>query len=392
MSDITLVILSAGDSTRFVKDADNTKKQWIWVKNSNNNEDLPLWRYVTDSFKEMGIFDKIVITSSLDEISYMNKFIEDERLISGGKTRSHSMLNALEDIDTKYVMITDMARACIPQDVIDRLIQSKNDADCIVPVLIPSDTIVYDESTIDRDSVKIIQTPQLSNTIRLKEALKNAIDNDIDFTDDSSAIKANGGNVKYIEGDEKAKKITYLKDMFFLKDLGCFDEPSNITFCGTGIDIHGFEEGKQAILGGVKLKSDYGFKAHSDGDVLIHSLIDAILGAIGGGDIGEFFPDTDDQYKDIDSVILLKHIVDFSSKVGFEIVNIDLTIVCEIPKINPYKDEIASNLSKILGLKKFKINIKATTSEKMGFIGRKEGIMVQSIATMKYKNLINKSK
>ena len=393
MSDITLVILSAGDSTRFIKESNNTKKQWIWVKNPNNSEDIPLWRYVTDSFRSMYQFEHIVITSSKDEINYMQKFLEnDEQIVLGGATRSHSMLNALENITTKYVMITDMARACIPKNLIDRLIKANDDEefDCIVPILQPSDTIVYEDETIDRDKVKIIQTPQLSNTQKLKNALQTNLSQNIDFTDDSSAIKSMGGSIKYVDGDEQARKITYLKDIDYLSDIGCFDAPSSITFSGSGLDIHSFELGKDAVLGGVKLDSKYGFKAHSDGDVLIHSIIDSILGAIGAGDIGEFFPDTDEQYKGIDSTILLSKIVDFVSKVGFEIVNIDVLILCEIPKITPYKDEITISLSNLLGIKKYKINIKATTSEKMGFIGREEGIAVQSIATMKYKNLIRK--
>jgi len=287
-------------------------------------------------------------------------------------------------------MITDMARSCISQDMLQRLIQAKDEADCIVPMLRISDTVVYKNETIDRDKVKIIQTPQLSNTQKLKNALQINLSKNIDFTDDSSAIKSVDGSIKYVDGDEKARKITYLKDINYLSDIECFKAPSNITFCGSALDIHSFEKGKKAILGGIELKSDYGFKAHSDGDVLIHSIIDSILGACGAGDIGEFFPDTDEQYKNIDSTILLSKIVDFVSKVGFEIVNVDVLILCEIPKITPYKDKIAISLSNLLGIKRYKINIKATTSEKMGFIGRKEGIAVQSIATLKYKNLIRK--
>ena len=143
-------------------------------------------------------------------------------------------------------------------------------------------------------------------------------------------------------------------------------------------------------LGGIQLPTDYGFKAHSDGDVLIHSVIDALLGAAGAGDIGEFFPDTDEEYKDIDSTILLEKIVEFISNVGYEIVNVDLTIIAQIPKINPHKDEIKNSMSNLLGIAKQFVNIKATTAEKMGFIGRSEGIAVQSIATLKYNNWINK--
>ena len=144
------------------------------------------------------------------------------------------------------------------------------------------------------------------------------------------------------------------------------------------------------FLGGIKLPYEYGFKAHSDGDVLIHSLIDALLGAAGAGDIGEFFPDTDDTYKGIDSKILLEKIVNFIYSVGYEIVNIDLTIIAQKPKINPFKNDIKSSISKLLNLPKQFINIKATTAEKLGFIGREEGVAVQSIANLKYYNWMEK--
>jgi 2-C-methyl-D-erythritol 4-phosphate cytidylyltransferase/2-C-methyl-D-erythritol 2,4-cyclodiphosphate synthase len=138
------------------------------------------------------------------------------------------------------------------------------------------------------------------------------------------------------------------------------------------------------FLGGVNIDSSFGFKAHSDGDILIHSIIDALLGACGAGDIGEFFPDTDKKYKNADSKLLLKYIVEFINNVGFEIVNIDLTILAEVPKINPYKIQIKTTMAKLLNIPKYKINIKATTSEKMGFIGRKEGVAVLSTANLKY--------
>lgn len=137
-------------------------------------------------------------------------------------------------------------------------------------------------------------------------------------------------------------------------------------------------------LGGIQIDVEYGFKAHSDGDVLIHSLIDALLGACGAGDIGEFFPDTDEKYKNVDSKILLKDIIKFIYNVGYEIVNVDLTIIAQQPKINPYKLQIKSKIAELLNIEKQFVNIKATTAEKLGFIGRKEGVAVQSIATLKY--------
>ena len=368
MSDITLVVLCAGTSSRFGLKA---KKQWLRIENE------PLWLYVTERLQNHSQFDKIIVTSHKNEINYMQNFSDDIIFVSGGQTRQESMNNALKEVDTKYVMISDVARSCVPKNVIEELIANKDKADCIVPYLNVSDTVVLENDTINRDDVKLIQTPQLSNTIKLKDALTN----DTIFTDDSSAIKKMGGTIHYIQGSNDARKLTFDSD---LKEIPCLKASSKDFFTGTGFDIHPFEENKEMFLGGIKIDVPYGFKAHSDGDVLIHSVIDALLGAAGAGDIGEFFPDDDAQYKNIDSKILLSKIVEFINNVGYEIVNVDLTIIAQKPKINPYKKEIKTKIAQLLQLQKQFINIKATTAEKLGFVGRSEGVAVQSIATLKY--------
>ena len=370
MLDVTLIVLCAGNSTRFEH---KTKKQWIRIENE------PLWLNVTKRLASYSKFDSIIVASHEKELNYMKNFTDDYTFVKGGNTRQESILNCLEKVKTKYVMITDVARACIPQNVILNLLNEKDNADCIVPVLNVTDTVIYETNTINRDNVKLIQTPQLSNT----QILKNALDTKIEFTDESSAIKNINGTIKYIQGSNESKKLTLGNE---LEELPCLTPPSNNFFTGTGFDIHAFEDNKEMFLGGVKLPYEYGFKAHSDGDVLIHSVIDALLGACGAGDIGEFFPDTDEKYKGIDSKILLEEIVSFIYNVGYEIVNVDLTIIAQKPKINPFKNEIKTSMANLLGIEKPFVNIKATTAEKMGFIGRSEGIAVQSIATLKYYN------
>lgn len=368
MSDISLILLCAGNSTRFEL---SSKKQWLRTENS------PLWLFVTKRLSSFYSFNKIIIASHEDELNYMRNFTDDVTFVKGGETRQASMKNALKEVTTNYVMVTDVARACIPKDVISNLIDAKNNADCIVPILNVSDTVVFKNDTINRDEVKLIQTPQLSRT----DILKNALNTNEEFTDDSSAIKNIGGSVYYVQGSLKSKKLTFEED---IQAIECIKPPSKNFFTGTGFDIHPFENNKKMWLGGVNIDVDYGFKAHSDGDVLIHSVIDALLGACGAGDIGEFFPDTDERYKGVDSKELLKHIVKFIYNVGYEIVNVDLTIIAQKPKINPYKNQIKSTMSELLNLEKQFVNIKATTAEKLGFIGRSEGVAVQSIATLKY--------
>jgi 2-C-methyl-D-erythritol 4-phosphate cytidylyltransferase/2-C-methyl-D-erythritol 2,4-cyclodiphosphate synthase len=368
MEKITLVVLSAGGSTRFEH---SVKKQWLRVA------DEPVWLFVTNRLSKLHNFDQVIVVSSPEEISYMENFSDDFTFVAGGNSRQESMQNALKHIDSDYVMFTDVARTCIPDNIILDLIENKNKAKCIVPALSVNDTVILNGDTINRDDVKLIQTPQLSHT----KTLKKALDTSTEFTDDSSAIKALGEDVYYIQGSTKSAKLTFGSE---LSQLDCLENPSEDTFIGSGYDIHKFEEKKPMVLGGVQIPCEFGFKAHSDGDVLIHSVIDALLGAIGAGDIGEFFPDTDPKYKNANSQELLKYIVEFVQNVGYEIVNIDVLVLAEVPKLNPYKKLIKEKMASLLGLPKQKVNIKATTAEKMGFIGREEGVAVQSVASCKY--------
>ncbi|OHE12011.1 MAG: 2-C-methyl-D-erythritol 2,4-cyclodiphosphate synthase, partial [Sulfurimonas sp. RIFOXYB2_FULL_37_5] len=197
----------------------------------------------------------------------------------------------------------------------------------------------------------------------------------------SSAIVANGGKREFILGESDAHKITRIDD---LKKLSCLTPPSNNTLSGVGFDVHAFDDKGEMYLGGIKIESDYGFKAHSDGDVAIHALVDALLGAAGMGDIGMMFPDNDDAYKGIDSKELLKRVVTKLRHLGFVIVNIDLTIAAEKPRIGNYKIAMRKTLSSILNIESSRVNIKATTTEKLGFIGRGEGVGVIANANLKY--------
>jgi 2-C-methyl-D-erythritol 4-phosphate cytidylyltransferase/2-C-methyl-D-erythritol 2,4-cyclodiphosphate synthase len=368
LNDTTLVVLCAGESSRFSL---KPKKQWLRI------DDQPLWLNVTNRLSTYSDFEKIIVVGHQSEVDYMENFSRSFEYVAGGSTRQQSIGNALQKVTSKYVMITDVARCCVPESVIEDLITNKQKASCIIPVLNVADTVIYNGDTIDRDNVKLIQTPQLSKT----DILKKALDQKEEFTDDSSAIKALGESVYYIKGSTQSKKLTFGDE---IDDIVCLQSPSKDFFTGFGIDIHQFEQNKQMVLGGVSIDAPFGFKAHSDGDVLIHSIIDALLGASGAGDIGEFFPDNDPQYKNADSKELLKSIVKFINNVGYEIINIDLTILAEIPKINPHKKRIKYSLADLMHLPAYKINIKATTSEKMGFVGRKEGVTVYSVATLKY--------
>ena len=369
LSQTTLILLSAGSSSRFKS---SVKKQWLY------SGEIPLWLQVAQHFESMGLFEKIIIVSSSREIHYMKHFA-DYTFVEGGDSRQASLSNALSHVNSSYVMVSDIARCCIPEAMIQRILHAKNEAACIVPALPVTDTLYMENTPIDREKVKIIQTPQLSRT----KTLKQALDTKILFTDESSAIASLGQQIHFVEGSPLAHKLTTLDD---LPKLPCIQAPSSRTLTGYGIDIHPFETGKEMKLCGVTIDAEYGFKAHSDGDVAIHALIDALLGAAGMGDIGELYPDTEPVFAGADSTKLLEDTVERISSFGFEIGNIDMTIMAEAPKLLPYKAIMRTTLASVLGIPSNRINIKATTAEKLGFVGRKEGVTVHAVANLNYFN------
>jgi 2-C-methyl-D-erythritol 4-phosphate cytidylyltransferase/2-C-methyl-D-erythritol 2,4-cyclodiphosphate synthase len=367
LSDFTLVLLAAGNSTRFKVPV---KKQWLRIGHD------PLWFYVTNRIKESLPDSPIILAAHADEIPFIRSMC-NFTVVEGGATRQQSLKNALKEVKTPYVLVTDIARACVDPLLIERLLAAKDTADTIVPALDVHDTVVYNDETIVREQVKRVQTPQLSRT----NVLRNALETTQEFTDESSAIVAYGGTRLFVEGDVRAAKITHASDT---AGLECLLSPSPMLFTGNGFDVHGFEEGKPMVLGGVKIDSPFGFKAHSDGDVAIHALIDALLGAACLGDIGMLFPDTDCAYKNIDSKELLRLCVQKLHHFGFVIAHADITIIAQTPKIAAYKDAMRQTLASIMLIPASRVNVKATTTEHLGFIGRKEGVGVLATASVHY--------
>ncbi|MGX3011121.1 bifunctional 2-C-methyl-D-erythritol 4-phosphate cytidylyltransferase/2-C-methyl-D-erythritol 2,4-cyclodiphosphate synthase [Helicobacter sp. 23-1044] len=412
---MTLIIMSAGESTRFRADLPKkcaVKKQWIRVNGK------PLWLFVADILNARYKFAKVIITASALEVAYMKRFCDYE-IVCGGNTRQKSLENALKCVDSEFVAVSDAARFGVDFEVLDRLFAVDLGAiDCVMPVLGVADTIFIAESNTDfgaesnaifsaeslrylnRNAVKLVQTPQISRVSVLQKALKLG-----DFSDESSAINALGGKIATIKGSKMLDKLTDFGDLERI--LGNLDSHTfgaksgeshaqnsqnlsqNETFIGYGFDTHRFCDGDEIVLCGVKIPCEFGIEAHSDGDVALHALMDALLGAVGAGDIGEWFPPNDARFKSADSLELLGQIVDFVRGVGFEIVNVDLMILAEIPKITPHKDKMIEILSTALNLPKNRVNIKATTMEQMGFVGRKEGICAKAVASLKMANLKN---
>lgn len=369
MSDITLILLGAGSSSRFNAPV---KKQWLYTG------ELPLWLHVAQSFERSHPFAKVVIVSTAFEIALMEQFA-DYTYVEGGNSRQASLGNALAEVTTEYVLVSDIARCCLDQAMLTRILNARESGACVVPTLPAVDTLYFDGAPIDREKVRAIQTPQLSRSDTLKQALSTSQS----FTDESSAIAALGEAVVFVEGSATAHKLTRVAD---LSKLPCLTPPVQKSLVGFGIDTHPFEAGKKMYLCGVEIDVPYGFRAHSDGDVAIHALIDALLGAAGMGDIGELYPDNDHSYAGIDSTKLLADTVKRIKDCGLVIGNVDMTIVAQAPKLMPYKATMKKRLAELIGIRRNFVNIKATTSEKLGFIGRKEGVTVHAVATLSYYN------
>ncbi|TLD87499.1 bifunctional 2-C-methyl-D-erythritol 4-phosphate cytidylyltransferase/2-C-methyl-D-erythritol 2,4-cyclodiphosphate synthase [Helicobacter sp. MIT 05-5294] len=401
MPNIALILLGAGDSSRFQASISQAplnqtsqtrvtklprlpKKQWLRVG------EIPLWLKVALELREVYSFVQCILSAKPSEKKYMQKYLDsfglDFELTNGGNTRQESLKKALDCLNdsVEYVFVSDIARCKIPKDLSCRILDEVGKYDCVVPYLGLSDTIAYCSDSkleyLKRENLKIIQTPQLSKLNALKSALANG-----DFTDESSAICANGGSVGFVRGAVEAKKLTFLEDLSEMS----LPKPSFRTLVGSGSDIHALDKGNGIVLGGIVIPCEFALIAHSDGDVCLHALSDALLGAIGGGDIGEWFPDNNPIYKQADSAKLLQIIVDFVRDVGYDILQADLTIFAQFPKISPYKTSMERRIAEILQINAFKVNVKATTTEKLGFIGKGEGILVQANVVLGYFNWKN---
>ena len=303
-------------------------------------------------------------------------------LIEGGKTRAESVRNALSLSEVKkfdYVITHDAARPNINEvdiiNIYNEIIRSNSDCSIFYIPIVDSIKNIQENLTKNKADYYLVQTPQISKIDKLKSALHSLISMGTDIPDESFAMESNDLMISRIQGRSSNIKITYKEDLELLKKF--------ITRTGTGFDLHTYKPGKGILIGGYLLECEHEIEAHSDGDVLLHSIADSILGASALGDIGMFFSDKDESNKGLDSKNIIKFCLDKIKDLNLEIYNIDATIICESPKILPHRDAIIESLSRILNLPKSKIGLKATTAEKIGIIGQHKAIAVQSLVNLK---------
>jgi 2-C-methyl-D-erythritol 4-phosphate cytidylyltransferase/2-C-methyl-D-erythritol 2,4-cyclodiphosphate synthase len=310
---------------------------------------------------------------------------------SGGATRQasvHAGLEALAEDKPDIVLIHDAARPFVTSALISRAIDAAGRTGAAVPAIPVTDTIKLTnangdvEATPDRARLRIAQTPQAFRFDEILEAHRRAArEGRSDFTDDAAIAEWAGLTVATFEGDPANMKLTTPED-FAREEARLASELGDIR-TGTGYDVHAFGDGDHLMICGVRVPHTKGFLAHSDGDVGLHALVDAILGALADGDIGSHFPPSDAQWKGAASDRFLKYAVDRVTARGGRIANLEVTLICERPKIGPMRDVMRSRIAEITGVNVSRVAVKATTSEKLGFTGREEGIAAIASATIR---------
>ena len=304
--------------------------------------------------------------------------------VDGGATRQGSVLNGLESLNAdepSTVLIHDAARPLVDPGVISRVLAALQTSPGAIPALAVADTLKrsdgqFVETTVDRQGLWRAQTPQGFHYQNILAAHRQASGDEL--TDDAAVAERAGLAVAIVEGSEDNIKVTRTGDMVRAERILGAGE----TRTGLGFDVHRFGPGDHVMLCGVKVPHKFGLEGHSDADVGLHAVTDALLGAIGEGDIGTHFPPSDPQWKGTGSDIFLRHAGDMIAGKGGRISNIDVTLICEQPKIGPHRAAMIKRMAEILSITEHRISIKATTTERLGFTGRGEGIAAQAAATV----------
>jgi 2-C-methyl-D-erythritol 4-phosphate cytidylyltransferase / 2-C-methyl-D-erythritol 2,4-cyclodiphosphate synthase len=304
--------------------------------------------------------------------------LDDVILTPGGATRQQSVSLALEALAEEAparVLIHDAARPDCPREVVERLLAALDDHPGAVPILPLLDSIATAEGHLmtgnaPRESLRRVQTPQAFRFPDILAAHRRWQDAPT-ASDDAQVARAAGLAVALVEGDERLRKLTFAEDLMDAAPR-----------TGTGFDVHRLAEGEELWLCGIMLDHARGLAGHSDADVGLHAVVDAVLGACGAGDIGQHFPPTDPQWRGAPSSRFVEHAVGLAEAAGYRIGNVDLTLICEAPKIGPYRDAMRARLAELLNLGIEAVNVKATTTERLGFTGREEGIAAQAVATL----------
>ena len=370
------VIVAAGKGLRVGGDTPKQFRKW---------RGQPVLRHSVDVLLKAGCEQIVIVAPDglQDEALSAAGNLPVLSVVSGGTTRQDSVragLEALAPGAPRHVLIHDAARPDVPQKVIERLLNALEKHEGAIPSLPVVDSLAVAgdgevmSGKAERDKLRRVQTPQAFRFTDILAAHR-AWSGPTDAGDDAQVLMAMRGSVALVQGDERLKKITFAEDFA--------DDMTMPRFrVGQGFDVHRLQAGEELWLCGIQLEHDKGLAGHSDADVALHAITDAVLGAICAGDIGTHFPPSDAQWAGARSAQFLEHAVKLAHESGFALSNIDLTIICEAPKIGPHRPAMRAEVARLTGLNEDAVSIKATTTERLGFTGREEGIAAQAIVSL----------
>ncbi|MCL1983167.1 MAG: 2-C-methyl-D-erythritol 4-phosphate cytidylyltransferase [Clostridiales bacterium] len=371
---IAAIIAAAGSGSRMGREL---PKQYLDVGGR------PMVVKAAEMFSRCRHIDCTIVVADAEHCEKCSELLQgsgiDAIVTVGGKTRQDSVYEGLKRLppETDYVLIHDAARPFAEERLIGDILEAvleKKAVVCAVPVKDTIRVMTGSESSVtaDRSLIHAVQTPQAFEKQLIMDAYEKARKDGFTGTDDAVLAERAGHVVYIVPGSYANIKIT----------TGCDMPLGKETRVGTGFDAHAFAAGRKLFLGGVEIPFDRGLAGHSDADVLLHAVMDALLGASGSGDIGEHFPDSDARYLGVSSLSLLEAVARVVQAKGYGIGNIDAVVIAEKPKIAPYKQEMSKAVAKALGISEDRINIKGTTTEKLGFAGREEGIAAHAVCTL----------
>ncbi|MDB9704595.1 bifunctional 2-C-methyl-D-erythritol 4-phosphate cytidylyltransferase/2-C-methyl-D-erythritol 2,4-cyclodiphosphate synthase [Rhodospirillales bacterium] len=386
MARIAVIIVAAGRGHRF---GGEMPKQYLEVHQQ------PLVRHAVQAFLDHPAIDLIlpvihpddadILANALGGLNYLEP-------VAGGAARQDSVRNGLEGLASSapdYVLVHDAARAMVAPALIDRVIEALQDTSGVIPGIAVVDTLKRADDdgiitdTVSRDGLWRAQTPQGFKYADLLAAHRSAIGQEL--TDDAAVMEASGYRVAVVLGDENNIKVTTPDDLMRMEEIMSDDSAqakpvrSPSFRIGSGYDVHKLGPGDHVTLCGVEITSERALIGHSDADVALHAVTDAVFGAIADGDIGSHFPPTDSQWRGASSDQFLAYACERMGERGFELSNIDLTIICEKPKIGPHRDAMRARLAEIAQIDVSCVSVKATTTERLGFTGRGEGIAAEAV-------------
>ncbi len=375
--EFSAIIVAAGSSERA---GPGVPKPWRWLGGK------PILRWSVEAFLAAGARTVIVVVAG-DRISDAQDALADLpnwRAVPGGANRALSVQAGLEAIRDRapehVVLIHDAARPFLTSEHVQSLLDALETADGAIPARPVADTLKRGNEqgleTVSRAGLWQAQTPQ---AFRLEDIARAyaSWSGDSEPTDDAAVLERAGGRVVLVPGDPMLMKLTYPEDFAMAERLV---NPSYQVRIGQGLDAHRWGPGTSVWLCGVEIPHDQTLMGHSDADAGLHALTDALLGAIGEGDIGAHFPPSDPKWRGAASDQFLRHAADLIARRGGRIVNVDVTLVCEAPRIGPHRDAMRNRIAEILGVEVSRVSVKATTTEGMGFTGRGEGLMAQAVA------------